>query len=233
VSRFTVTVRMADPDVPSESIPCDAVHVDPDGNLYVQVKHGALEQTVARVQHGHWAGYQLELADGPDVDAWLHEGVMTREQFLARVKGEFGDCCAEAPVKAEALPEVGSIVHVVTLADTPTCLPMRVNAHSSSCPGALLLGSTDRALLLAAVPDWGDYESLTHDESRTESGSWHYADHGDGQDVEAEPEKPAPVTVTINVSGSVLSERDLRDTIRKIFTDDARRAWTPGVTIRR
>ena len=216
MSRFTAIIRIPDAGELVERIDCDEISVSDTGDLRLHrsQRPGDDLLTVARFQHGHWSSYELEPTDGPDVDAWLREGVMTREQFLARVKGEFGDCCAEAPIKAEALPEVGDIVHVVTLADTPTCLPMQVKAHSSSCPGALLLGSTDRALLLAAVPDWGDYESLTHDESRTESGSWHYADHGDGRDVEPEPVKPAP-TITINVSGSLPSTNDLRDLIQK------------------
>jgi hypothetical protein len=66
------------------------------------------------------------------------------------------------------------------------------------------------------------YYTQTHDEARTKSPSWHYADHGDGRDVEPEPQSSAP-SIMINVSGSVISKHDLRDaTNKQLFGDYAR-----------
>lgn len=213
MSRHTAIVRLACPNEQHEHIPCDGVHVDQGGDLHIQAtRHGDV-QTVARFQHGHWASYALEETPGPDVDEWLREGVVTREEFLGRVRGEFADDSAEAPVKAERLPEVGEMVHIWRPDDVlGGCAPLRVAEHRATPPGV------DTVLILDGPLPWTDdvvqWLTQTHDETCTEVGSWHWP-CGDDQDAAPEPEKPAPLTMTINVSGSVLSQRDLRDEIQK------------------
>jgi hypothetical protein len=212
MSRYTATIRMADPHAANESVACDGVHVAGGGNLYVQVTcHGDV-QTVARFQHGHWASYALEPTDEPDIDAWLREDVMTREQFLRRAQGTFVDDSASEPVEAEALPEVGETVHIWQKSSgSVDCTPMRVAAHThvtlTANPSGLALNDPDGPTRFAL------YYTADHDESRTEPGSWHWP-HDDDQDADPEPKPPAP-SITINVHGSVLSERDLRDAIQQ------------------
>jgi hypothetical protein len=216
VSRYTATIHMAEPHAATQSVACDGVYVDGGGNLYVQVTcHGDVE-TVARFQHGHWASYALELTDGPDVDAWLREGVMTREQFLGRAQGTFVDDSASEPVEAEPLPEVGETVHLWR--ENAPCTVALVKGHLPAdgdiIPAGLILGRADERLLDCSWPRYSRFLTRTHDETRTESGSWHWPHDDGGQDAEPEPKPPAP-SITINVSGSVLSERDLRDAIQQ------------------
>ena len=240
MSRYTATIRMADPHAANESVACDGVHVDGSGNLYVQVTcHGDV-QTVARFQHGHWASYALE---EPSLVEAIREatrrlnGCMTLNECRDRI-GEppvvDTDACAEMPVKAEALPEVGSVVHLWRDGDNYTgCTLMPVAQHlpaDDDDPGGLLLGP---ALRPDRWPhDFTHWLTRTHDETRTQSGSWHWPCDDDGQDAEPEPKLSAP-NITINFAGSVLSERDLRDMIRKILTDDARRDMPSGFTFGR
>jgi muconolactone delta-isomerase len=227
VSRFTAIVRKPCDDDQTERIDCDGVHVDQGGDLHVQLTRSGDMQTVARFQHGHWASYALE----PTVDEELCAGRMTLNQYRDSI-GEHqvdGDCCAEAPVEAEALPEVGEMVHVWRKSGKiAACCPMRVAGRCATDSGV--------ALALAGPLPWSpEFEQLltsVHDETRTKHASWHWPCDGDGQDAEPEPKPPAP-NITINVSGSVLSERDLRDMIRKILTDDARRSMPSGFTFGR
>ncbi len=138
------------------------------------------------------------------------------------------DACNDAPVKAEALPEVGSIVHLWR--EEIGCSDRRVTAHfpaDGDVAAGLVLGRTDESTALDYWPrDFAQYLTRTHDESRTEPGSWHWPHNDDGQDAEPEPDAPAP-NITINISGSVLSERDLRDAIQqeigKAFSQTSRR----------
>jgi hypothetical protein len=229
VSRYKIQVRQA--DSLHGTFACDSVYVDDGGDLHVNRKHSGNDLlTIARFQHGHWSSYELEPTADPDVEAWLREGVMTREQFLGRVHGLVDDS-ADEPVEAEALPEVGSVVHLWRDGDNYTgCTLMPVAQHlpaDDDDPGGLLLGPAVRPDRWPH--DFTHWLTRTHDETRTQSGSWHYADHGDGRDVEPEPVKPAPPTVTINISAAVMSPADIADAINK----QMRAAWSGYGTTRR
>lgn len=134
-----------------------------------------------------------------------------RDTTAERNATDSGADDADMSVKAEALPEVGETVHVWRKSGKIAgCCPMQVVGHCATESGT--------ALALAGPLPWSpEFEQLLtsiHDETRTEHASWHWPCEGD-RDAEPEPDALAPVNVTINVSGSVLSERDLRDVIRK------------------
>jgi hypothetical protein len=132
------------------------------------------------------------------------------------------DACNDVPVKAEALPKVGETVHVWAKDGAPGCTPMHVVGYLGGrvIPAA---GLYLQGFCATAASPIRRYSSPSHDETRTEPCSWHYPCGGDGRDAEPEPDAPGPVSVTINVSGSVLSERDLADTLRKIIRQDMAR----------
>jgi hypothetical protein len=231
VSRYTAIIRKPCDDDQTERIDCDGVHVDQGGDLHVQLtRHGDVE-TVARFQHGHWASYALE----PTVDEELCSGRMTLNQYRDSI-GEHqvdGDCCASEPAGPKPrlqpipAPDPGDVVHYASFL-VPDRAPICIDASVTEINpvGTVVLnsppGSTDRIVIVDV-----EYDCQQH-----KAGTWHWPCSGD-RAVTPESEPPGPVNVTVNVSGSVLSERDLRDTIRKIFTDDARRAYPPGVVFRR
>ena len=228
MSRYTATVRTSDPHAPNETIPCDVAYVDGGGDLHLnRLRGGGDSLTIARFQHGHWSSYELEPTAEPDVEAWLREGVMTREQFLRRAQGESADARADAPVKAEARPEVGSIVHLWSQDGTGfACTPMYVTAYryDGAWAAALLLSSRPGDV---RFPDVDSYLSLTHDENRTVSGSWHYPCDGDDRDAAPKPDAPAPVSVTFNFDTPVLNERWLRESVdRALRQATSTAAWT-------
>lgn len=199
MSRFTAIIRIPDAGELVERIECDHVSVDNGGDLHLRRNQRSGDDllTVGRFQHGHWASYELEPVD---VDEELCTGRMTHNQYRdsigeRRVEGD----CADAPVKAEALPEVGDTVHVWRVSgEIAGCCPMRV---AGRCANQLAAGLALEGPLPWS-PEFKQLLTCIHDETRTEHGSWHWP--CDGQDVEPEP-KPAP-NITINVSGSVLSD---------------------------
>lgn len=153
MSRYEIRVRQA--DSLHGTFACDSVYVDGGGDLKVNrfQRPGDDLLTIARFQHGHWSSYELE----PTVEATA-------------------DDCADAPVKAEALPEVGASVHMWReTADGVGCTLMPVIQHITAegdFPAGLLLS---RAVDPDRWPnDWTQWITRTHDETRSTSGSWHY-----------------------------------------------------------
>ena len=213
MSRFTAIIRIPGAGDRVERIECDIADVDGGGDLHLNRLGDSGPLSVSRFQHGHWASYELEPTEEAEAEELLRSGAITLNDFRKRMGIEPDtDCCADVPVKAEALPEVGETVHVWRKSGKIAgCCPMRVAGHCATESGV--------ALALAGPLPWSpEFEQLltsTHDETRTEHASWHWPCGGDDPDAAPKPDAPTPVSVTINVSGSVLSDRDLRDLIRK------------------
>ena len=223
MSRYSIRVHR-DGDAPRE-LPCNSVYVDDGGDLHVNREQRSSDLlTVSRFQHGHWSSYELELADEAEAEELLATGAISINEFRRRLGLAVPDCCAESPVKAEALPEVGETVHVWRksgkIAD---CCPMRVAGRCATDSGV--------ALALAGPLPWSpEFEQLltsVHDETRTEHASWHWPCEGDDQDAEPEPDAPAPISVTFNFDTPVLNERWLRESVDRALrqaTSDT--SWT-------
>jgi hypothetical protein len=220
VSRYKIQVRQA--DSLHGTFACDSVYVDDGGDLHVNRKHSGNDLlTIARFQHGHWSSYELEPTADPDVEAWLREGVMTREQFLGRAQAEPTDDCADAPVKTEALPALDETVHVWAKDGAPGCTPMHVVGYLGGrvIPAA---GLYLQGFCATAASPIRRYSSPSHDETRTEPCSWHYPCGGDDHAAEPEPRPLEPTTVTIelNISGGcTIDPADLQAVISRYMLD--------------
>ena len=143
------------------------------------------------------------------IDAKLRDGRTT----LNRVRES-----SDKP-EAETLPEIGEIVHQWRRSgNIGGCVPMRVVRRETE-EGFLPVLALKRLTPNVLPSEPMQYITRTHDETRTQPSSWHWPCGGDDLDAVPESDAPGPVSVTINVSGSVLSDRDLRDVIKRHLRD--------------
>lgn len=146
----------------------------------------------------------VSISREPDDEKALHEGTMTTNAYRAKL-GYPPLTDTDEPVKMLRRPVVGDRVHFVSGRDG-ACYDSLVKRIEDDGKLYLFVHIADSPIHIPNIMgDNTDHQRCT----------WHWPCGGDEQPAEPEPDAPAPTTITINVHGSVLSERDLRDAIEK------------------
>lgn len=224
-ARFIAHVER--PDGRVHHIDCDAAHENDAGCLALTVN--TYVGAIAAYAPGAWASYRLEAAPEPVTEEQLMSGEKSLNDYR-RSLGFHASCavahtdhqgnpipCPDAAPGSDAFswPAVGDKVHV-WLRDHG-CLASTVDAHvKDAIIGGDMVGlgiRLDRPFGDAELRVYGVYSIF--DPTMQLDGSWHYPH--DDEPADSEPEGPNPVNVSINVHGTVVAERQLRDLVERLI----------------
>jgi len=144
----------------------------------------------------------VSISREPDDLKALREGLMTINQYRAKL-GYPPLADTDEPVAGPHETHAGDTVHFV-------------GGHDGACYDSLVERVEDdgKLFLFVQLPDAPiRIPGVVGDHAEHRRCTWHWS--CDGDERPSEPDSPAPTSITVNVQGSVVSERDLLAAIQK------------------
>ncbi|MFC1418586.1 hypothetical protein [Streptacidiphilus cavernicola] len=186
MSRYNARVR-ADAGL-TGTFACDSLHVDSGGNLSLNLQRSTDEVvTIARFQHGYWSSYELDVDPNPEPDSFTDRG----NQLRAKEAAEIAALTAEWQ-SARTRADCSSVVAALDL--HRPCHPYSI-VQCAHCQTGSDAPDKDFARWPCAT-----YTALTNMPVQA-----------------AEPERRplAPMDITLTMQGTVGSEQDIAEAIRR------------------
>lgn len=202
-ARFIAHVER--PDGRVHHIDCDAAHENDAGRL--ALTSDTYIGAVACYAPGAWVSYVLQAAPTPVTLEQVQRG----EKSLNDYRRSLGMETIHCPTRMIPIPAPKISGNVCYL-----------NGHAVCLPASITRINPDGTLDLRAFPGTNDEIEFTRvefDITRQENGTWHWP-HDADEPAGPAPEVPSPVTVNVTVQGSVISDRDLAQQIRKVINAD-------------